>query len=1104
MYDQTLNILRESPQFTALIDALEGSGPAGAVSVTGIPGSLGAMVLALLRERTGRPILAVVGESEGAERLRDDLRLLLPAADVRLFASSPARQQGQQRAVDDVETLRALLAHDAGIVVTHPVGLLLRIPEAIVLRSRMVSLRQGEEAGFDLVLEAIGGLGFERTTFVSSPGEFALRGGILDVYPFVGEHPIRCEFSGDTIESLREFDPLSQRSIKDLAAATIVPDLMEGEATGNGSSLLRFFPADALVVMEDPALVHSALEEAAARGDGRLHGAAGVREMLDERAQMLFFRLQGAGAGAVNFGAVAQPAFNGNTRLLRRALADLQQHNFRVVLAGDAQPELARLRDLLNAQQEAGNDGEEHSPAVDLEHLTLTHPALSSGFLCDELQLAVFTEHQIFNRQKRRSSAPRARFRGFTDRDLRQLRRGDFVVHADYGIGRFEGLQRIRVSTVDQEVLRLSYEDNDILYVNLNYVNRVQKYSSKEGHVPRLTKLGRAEWDRLKSRARKKIQDIARDLIQLYAERKRSQGFACSPDAPWQKELEASFIYEDTFDQARTTREVKQDMEAPFPMDRLVCGDVGFGKTEVAVRAAFKAVMNGKQVAVLVPTTILAVQHYHTFGDRLAPYGTNIQVLSRFKSKREQGAILELAKTGTADIVIGTHRLLQKDVGFRNLGLLVVDEEHRFGVTAKEKLRKLKASVDTLTLTATPIPRTLHFSLMGARDLSIIATPPRNRLPVVTEITQESGTLIREAVLRELQRGGQVYVVHDRVHDIERVTARLRELLPGVSVRCAHGQMPAHELENAMVAFLEKKFGVLVCTKIIESGLDIPNVNTIIINRADRFGMAELYQLRGRVGRSNVQAYAYLLTPPVETLARATLQRLQALEEFTELGAGFHLAMRDLEIRGAGNLLGGEQSGFIESMGFETYTRILEEAVADLKDQEFRGLFPDEARGPRRIETAVDLDVPALLPADYVENDAERLELYRRLYGLDSPHQLEELRLELRDRFGVLPEEAEQLLSAVRVRLTVGKWGFPKVAISPTGAEVEFPPEKESGFYESPAFQEIMSRIGGMRDRGVTLRTVGKSLRLFLRFPQGTKQPAEALLSLLSEILPGD
>lgn len=1106
MIDDAVKVVGNSRGLTDLAEALARAGGGEVVPVTGAAGSLAPLILAALRGKTGRRFLVVMGDRDNAERMRDDLRLLLPQQEVRSFGPAGGRGQHEQhRSVDDVETLRALLGRDAGIVVTYPAGLLVRLPEATVLAPRLLTLERGEETGFDLLLESIAGLGFGRVPFVSAAGDYAVRGGIVDIFPYVGEHPVRLEFAGDTIESIREFDPLSQRSIKDLAAATIVPDLLQGGGDGSAgtASLLRFLESDTVVVLDNPALLPPALEKLATGGETRVHPPAEILSAIGAYAQLHLQPLHTP--GAVDFGAVPQPAFNGNTRVLQRALGALQRESFRIILMGDAQPEVNRLRELLAVQDDSvADEGGLDAPPFDPGGLALTHPALSAGFRCDELRLAVFTEHQIFNRQKRRAVVARGRFKGFTDKELRQLRKGDFVVHADYGIGRFEGLQRIRVSTVEQEVLRLLYEDNDVLYVNLNAINRVQKYSSKEGHVPRLTKLGRADWERLKNRARKRIQDIARDLIHLYAERKRSPGFACAPDAPWQKELEASFVYEDTFDQARTTREVKQDMEASFPMDRLVCGDVGFGKTEVAVRAAFKAVMNGKQVAVLVPTTILALQHYHTFGDRLARYSTNIQVLSRFKSKPDQARIVEMARQGGVDVVIGTHRLLQKDVGFRDLGLLIIDEEHRFGVAAKEKLRSLKAMVDTLTLTATPIPRTLHFSLMGARDLSIIATPPRNRLPVVTEITQEEDALVREAVQRELSRGGQVYVVHDRVQDIERVAGRLRALLPGVGIRCAHGQMRAHELEEVMVDFLEKRFAVLVCTKIIESGLDIPNVNTIIIHRADRFGMAELYQLRGRVGRSNVQAYAYLLTPPVETMARGTLQRLQALEEFTELGAGFHLAMRDLEIRGAGNLLGAEQSGFIESMGFETYTRILEETVTELKNQEFRDLFPEAARGVRRIETVVDIDLPALLPVPYVESDVERLELYRRLYSLDSTSQLDEIGGELRDRFGALPEEAETLLSAVRVRLIAGKWGFPKAVISARGAELEFPAATETAFYESASFQEIMARIGRMRERGVVLKTAGKTLKLLIRFAPGTSRPGETLIEFLTELLPGD
>ncbi|MBI4535425.1 MAG: transcription-repair coupling factor, partial [Ignavibacteriae bacterium] len=618
---------------------------------------------------------------------------------------------------------------------------------------------------------------------------------------------------------------------------------------------------------------------------------------------------------------------------------------------------------------------------------------------------------------------------------------------------------------------------------NLNYLKKIQKYSSKEGHTPKLTRLGTSEWDKLKSRAKNRVKDIARDLISLYSKRKHEQGFVFQRDSLWQKELEASFMYEDTFDQAKATLDVKRDMEAPFPMDRLVCGDVGFGKTEVAVRAAFKAVMSGKQVAILVPTTILALQHYNTFLDRTSKYATNIQVISRLKTKKEQSRILEELNAGAIDIIIGTHRLLSRDVRFKDLGLLIIDEEHRFGVAAKERLRLLKETVDTLTLTATPIPRTLHFSLMGARDLSIIATAPRNRLPIITEIARYDERLIKEAIRKEVHRGGQVYFVHDRVSNIEEVTAHLRVTLPELRIDFAHGQMHAHKLENVMLDFLEKRSDVLVCTKIIESGLDIPNVNTIIVNRADRFGLAELYQLRGRVGRSNVQAYAFLLTPPISLLPRTTLQKLQALEEYTELGSGFNLAMRDLEIRGAGNLLGGEQSGFIETMGFEMYTKILEEAVTELKEQEFQDLFEVGTSGKRSMtETAVEIEYDALIPDTYVANDAERLAIYRRLYALTSRAQLDEIGNELEDRFGILPREVENLLWAIRIRMAASSLGLSKVRIGHTQFEIEFPP---TSFYEGESFQRIMSFISHQPKHGLRLKQSGNLLVLSVKYPQG-------------------
>ncbi|MGB2959746.1 MAG: transcription-repair coupling factor, partial [Bacteroidota bacterium] len=776
------------------------------------------------------------------------------------------------------------------------------------------------------------------------------RGGILDIYPFEGENPVRLEFFGDLLESIREFDVLSQRSIRELAAATIVADLLPDAETGEPLSsgqttLFDYAGRTVVVVLEEPELIQTVSGHPYTEEHSLTISREAIARRVDELPQVHFRPTGGSSRVDVDFRSAPQPAFNASVKLLRAALADLLRHQHAVIISCDSPSEQQRLKELLSSIE-----GETMEPgsarliddAVDLERLEFSRETLHEGFVIPEGRLAFFTEHQIFNRLKRRGKRRRPTFRGFTDRDVHQLRRGDFVVHEEYGIGRFERLKKIKVNNVEQEVITVRYEGDDTLYVNLNYISRLQKYSSKEGHTPRLSRLGSPDWNRLRSRAKKRVKDIARELIALYAKRKQSPGFVFPGDALWQRELEASFMYEDTFDQAKATHEVKQDMEEAFPMDRLICGDVGFGKTEVAVRAAFKAVLGGKQTAVLVPTTILAMQHQKTFVDRISRYGVNVQVLSRFKTKKAQAATLDGLKAGSVDIVIGTHRLLSRDVVFKNLGLLIVDEEHRFGVAAKEKLRQLRADVDTLALTATPIPRTLHFSLMGARDLSIIGTPPRNRLPIVTEIRGWDDELIREAVVREVDRGGQVYFVHDRVRNIEEITERVQDLLPGVRIQYAHGQMSARDLEEVMVEFLERKVDVLVATKIIESGLDIPNVNTIIVNRADRFGMAELYQLRGRVGRSNVQAYAYLLAPPVSMMPNSTVQRLRAMQEFTELGSGFNLAMRDLEIRGAGNLLGSEQSGFIESMGFETYTKILEEAVLEVKQGEFQDLFRGE------------------------------------------------------------------------------------------------------------------------------------------------------------------
>jgi len=1108
------SLLTSHPKFTQLTESLARLPAGERLLVDGLAGSLRSIFIAALHTHTSKQILVIATDKGSAERMHDDLQLASGNHAITLFRGfkeHPEMMHEDLKTIDDTVALRSLLSNQAGIVVTDPLALVLRLHNPSVLKDCAFTLESGKDFGFSRCVDWLAQSGFEKKDFVEAHGDYSVRGGILDVFSFVGENPLRVEFFGDSVESLREFDALSQRSIKELSAVTIVPNLLTlrgGDSTAViSSSLLDFLHPDAFVVLEEPELVRRAIQEETQKRGGNENKWLEVEPLLAMFPQLHILSLSSPTAQVLDFASHSQPPFNGSIKVLKANLAGLQKDGYQITISCDSQSELTRLSELL-AEVDTGGDGRrpagESAGATpfDLGSIRFSLHAFHEGFVLPDPRVALYTEHQVFNRVKRQGKLRKPRFRGFSEKEIQQLRRGDYVVHLDYGIGRFDGLKKIRVGDIVQEVIKISYEENDTLYVNLNYVNKIQKYSSREGHIPKLTRLGSADWDKLKARAKKRIKDIARDLIQLYAHRKASQGFSFEPDAPWQKELEASFAYEDTYDQARSTREVKHDMEVPHPMDRLVCGDVGFGKTEVAVRAAFKCVLNGKQVAVLVPTTILALQHYNTFVDRLERYSVNVDVLSRFKTRKEQTEIIGRLNTGTVDIVIGTHRLLSKDVGFKDLGLLVIDEEHRFGVAAKEKLRRLKASVDTLTLTATPIPRTLHFSLMGARDLSIIATPPRNRLPVITEITQYSNDLIVEAVRRELHRRGQVYFVHDRIQTIEDITSQLKALMPDVRIQYVHGQMRPHELEEGMVRFLEKNVDVLVCTKIIESGLDLPNVNTIIINRADRFGMAELYQLRGRVGRSNQQAYAYLLVPPPSVLPKATLLRLQALEEFTELGSGFNLAMRDLEIRGAGNLLGAEQSGFIETMGFETYSRILDEAVNELKDQEFQDLF-EKKEGPLSpTDTVIEAEFDALIPDFYVENDAERLGIYRRFYGLNSIEQLGELSLELEDRFGSHPPEVMNLLNVVRIRLVASQLGARKVRVTRNGLEIEFPPETDRSFYDHEKFQGLIGFVARKKYQDLSLTQSKGVLKFSKRFPSGTQSENifRSSLEFLSEL----
>jgi transcription-repair coupling factor (superfamily II helicase) len=1141
----------QTKEFLSLAEESKKISAGDVLNLNNAAGSILAFVAAKIFIDEKRQIVLIASDEDKAEKLWDDCALLVGETSVRLFGARPTHQAqmlDMTSSITQIETLKSLVSQNTVIVVVSPQSIIEKVSPPQKFLQSVIELKVNEEYNFQTFLERLQELGFEKKDFVESYGNVAVRGGIVDVFPYIGENPIRLEFWGNTVESIREFDVLSQRSIRQLEKVSIVPSLTTAEdlTDVNSATLFNYLHQEAIIILDEPALVEKEIEALHNEGTANLLTFQEITESLRNFRLIVNTNFDNAKRDleehvTLNFDSRSQPSFNGSVKSLVRSMKKFSSLGFTTYLCCDTQEEADRLKELLEdaiTSPSENLDGDLplmsgvfitvqqkglQSESADIRYEIITE-TVHSGFLYPSAKLAILTEHEIFGRLKRRTLPKRRRFKGFSQKELHQIHRGDFVVHVDHGVGSFAGLTKITVGGVEQEVMKLVFLENDVLYVNLNFVNRVQKYSSQEGHAPRLSKLGTPEWERAKARAKKRIKDIARDLIRLYAKRKHEKGFAFSPDSSWQKELEASFMYEDTPDQVAATLDVKRDMESSSPMDRLICGDVGFGKTEVAVRAAFKAVMNGKQVAVLVPTTILAIQHANTFQDRLSRYTTRIEHLTRFKSKKEQKEIIEGLKNGSVDIIIGTHRLLSKDIELNDLGLLIIDEEHRFGVTAKEKLRQLKAIVDTLTLTATPIPRTLHFSLMGARDLSLIATPPRNRLPIVTEIIpasegrhgdspavsrQAHWQVIRESILKELHRGGQIYFVHDRVHNINEIAQQVKAHVPEARVHIAHGQMAGHELEKTMLDFLDKKYDVLVCTKIIESGLDIPNVNTIIVNRADRFGLAELYQLRGRVGRSNVQAYAYLLVPPLSILPKQTLRRLQAIEEFTELGSGFNLAMRDLEIRGAGNILGAEQSGFIMEMGFEMYERIVREAVEELKQEEFTGLFQDSGFTSQATssqtsnlepQTTIDSDIEAFVPDFYIESGAERLDIYRRLYRAVHEEELTMMRNELQDRFGEYPEEVEHLFKLVELRLMGSQANFPKLSLKENLIVITLPDDSDVSFYgttENPAspFQCLMKNISEGVLKNVRLQQQGKVLTLLLTLPPSENQLQRLLLA---------
>ncbi len=1035
--------LRRGSVYGRALDVLERHGHLG---VKGAAGSLRALLVASIVEDLARPLLYVCSEEEEAAWVREDLgtffgerngTYLFPEGRslIRL-AGGISATLNRQRA----EALQALARGEVRAVVASACSLAEKLVMPKRLTSQVLEFRVGEEVDFEALPQLLVDMGFVREDLVERPGEFSLRGGILDVFSPHANLPVRLEFFGDQLESIREFRPEDQRSMRRLEKTVIFPPAAAEPASApeRAATLVDYLPENTIVVLEDPARVREEIQKAREKSaEGVLTGEPvayedpdRVFEMFDLFRTVHLYTLYPETGPVVDLGARRQDPLAGNFSALAELFHTLRSRgdDTAIVLACENRSHRDRMLTILEEE------------GVDLTSVHVVELPVHQGFLCETTGLHVLTTHEFYGRVRRRTPV-RSAVPVSPLRRLRALSKGDFVVHTDYGIGRFEGLQKITVAGSERECVVLTYEGGDRVYVPLERMDRIEKYSSREGVQPKLSRLGTADWERLKKRTKEKVKEIARELIRINAERKLRAGHAFSPDSQWQHELEASFPFEETPDQAKAIEEVKRDMESPQPMDRLVCGDAGYGKTEVALRAAFKAVNDGKQVAVLVPTTILAEQHYETFRSRLQPFPVTVEVLSRFKSAKEQREILQKLASGKVDIIIGTHRLLSDDVRFKDLGLLIIDEEQHFGVRQKEKLKKLKVTVDVLSMSATPIPRTLHMALVGARDLSVINTPPRDRLPIHTEVLPFNKDVIRRAILREVDRGGQVFFVHNRVRSIQAMLGMLRRLVPEVDFGMAHGQMKEAELERVMHEFLGRKFHCLVSTMIIESGLDLPNVNTLIVNRADRFGLSQLYQLRGRVGRSSVKAYAYLLTPPLETMTKEAIQRLQAIAELTELGSGFQIAMRDLEIRGAGNLLGPEQSGFIDALGFDLYCKIIDQAVRELRVELAKEPELPEAS---QIETRVEIDADAYLPEEYVPLPDERVDFYRRLIRATDLREVEEVREELEDRFGRLPQPARHLLAYVGLKILGARLGLARIRLRGTSLEAWFDSEVNS------------------------------------------------------------
>jgi transcription-repair coupling factor (superfamily II helicase) len=1071
----------ESPNNSALTQELKGDG--ARLHLHGIVGSGASFIAAAAYQHIYKTQLLILADKEEAAYFFNDLENLL-GEDKVLFFPASYRMPYQHEDIDNSNILlRAEVLNKINtgnkhvLVITYPEALTEKVVTKTHLSKNTLKLKQAEKISIDFITDVLFEYGFDRVDYVTEPGQFSVRGGIVDVFSFSNDNPYRIEFLGNDVDSIRSFDSVTQLSIKKLPECIIIPNVQTKLLQESRQTFFEFIPENTVVWFKHFQFTTDKIEKAFVLAETSFNKLDTTITHLPPQElyidkdsfakQVLTFPLIEFSNNAslthtkvIHYNFSPQPSFNKNFSYLNDNLKSNVRAHVTNIIFSDTAKQVERLNKLFE-------DINFNTEAVQFNSISLS---IHEGFVDNDLKLACYTDHQIFDRYHRfhLKSSFNKKNEAITLKELKGLNPGDYITHIDYGIGRYGGLETIEINGKTQETIRLVYKDMDVVNISIHSLHRIAKYSGKEGVEPKVNKLGSTNWSVLKQKTKKKVKEIAFDLIQLYAKRKALKGFKFSPDNYLQNELEASFIYEDTPDQVKSTADVKRDMEKEYPMDRLVCGDVGFGKTEIAIRAAFKAVCDSKQVAILVPTTILALQHYKTFKERFKELPCNVDYINRFKSAKDQKITLEKVAKGEVDILIGTHGIVSKNVKFKDLGLMIIDEEQKFGVGIKDKLKTFKTSIDTLTLTATPIPRTLQFSMMGARDLSVISTPPPNRYPVQTELHTFNEEIIRDAIMFEISRGGQVFFVHNRVQNITEVAGMIQRLCPDVKVAIGHGQLDGDKLEEMMLGFVEGEYDVLVATTIIESGLDISNANTIIINQAQMFGLSDLHQMRGRVGRSNKKAFCYLLTPPLSVLTNEARKRLKAIEEFSDLGSGFNIAMRDLDIRGAGDLLGGEQSGFINEIGFDMYQKILDEAILELR-MEHEELRTTDVGGSHKYtgkahttyvnDCVIDTDMEILIPDGYVNNIAERLNLYRELDDAKDENELLTFENNLHDRFGEVPTQVKQLIHTVRLRWSSMEIGFEKLVLKNNRMVGYFIQNQQSPYYQSEVFTKVLAFV---------------------------------------------